>query len=70
MKRTIRKPRGEADPYPVSGRGLIHVCPGCGHPLELYDTRDGDQAYWCHTCQKGHRAGSPPLESLRPEQAS
>jgi uncharacterized protein YbaR (Trm112 family) len=48
----------------------MHVCPGCGHPLELYDTRDGDQAYWCHACQKGHRAGSPPLESLRPEQAS
>ncbi len=38
--------------------------------MELFDTRDGDQAYFCHTCQKGHRAGSPPLLALRPERAS
>ena len=54
---------------PSSGRGLLHVCPGCGQGLELYDTRDGDQAYWCHACGKGHRAGNPPLEALRPERA-
>ena len=55
---------------PSSGRGLIHVCPDCGRRLELFDTRDGDQAYWCHACGKGYRAGSPPLEALRPEQAT
>ncbi len=70
MKRTIRKGNGEAEVFPSSGRGLAHVCPVCGGALALYDTRDGDQAYWCHACQKGHRAGSPPLEALRPEQAS
>lgn len=68
MKRNIRK--GEPDPYPLSGRGFVHVCPECGCPLELCDTRDGDQAYWCHRCQKGHRAGSPPLLAIRPERAS
>ncbi|MBB5296222.1 hypothetical protein E5F05_18405 [Deinococcus metallilatus] len=52
--------------YPVSGRGYAHVCPSCGQPLTLYDLRDGDQAYWCDPCGKGHRAGDPPTEALRP----
>lgn len=62
MKRQLRK---EVDPFPISGRGYAHVCPGCGLPLTLHDTRDGDQAYWCHTCDRGHRAGDPPPEALR-----
>ena len=70
MTSKIRKGSKEPDVLPSSGRGLLHVCPGCGRRLELFDTRDGDQAYWCHACGKGHRAGSPPLEALRPEQAS
>ena len=56
--------------YPSSGRGFVHVCPLCGGGMELFDTRDGDQAYFCHACQWGHRAGSPPPLALRPEQAS
>jgi len=70
MKRVVRKNTKEEEVYPSSGRGLMHVCPGCGQSLELYDTRDGDQAYWCHACGKGHRAGSPPLAALQPERAS
>ncbi|WP_261664605.1 hypothetical protein [Deinococcus sp. Marseille-Q6407] len=53
------------DPYPASGRSYEYVCPDCGQPLELCDLRDGDQAYWCHSCGRGHRAGQPPLEALR-----
>ncbi len=44
----------------------MHVCPLCGQPLSLHDTRDGDQAYWCVPCGKGHRAGELPLGALRP----
>jgi hypothetical protein len=68
MKRVLRnKFEREEDPaYPVSGRGYVHVCPFCGQPLALYDLRDGDQAYWCHPCGKGHRAGDPPQGALRP----
>jgi hypothetical protein len=29
----------------------------------LKDTRDGDQAYWCHTCERGWRAGHLPPEA-------
>ena len=55
------------DPFPVSGRGYVHVCPHCSaDSLELYDLRDGDQAYWCHRCERGHRAGNPPLEAFKP----
>ncbi|ADV68639.1 hypothetical protein [Deinococcus maricopensis] len=63
MKRRFRE-----DPYPASGRGYVHVCPTCTAPMPLYDTRDGDQAYWCHTCDRGHRASDPPPEALRPLQ--
>ncbi len=31
----------------------------------LKDTRDGDQAYWCHTCNRGWRAGHLPPEARR-----
>ncbi len=44
----------------------MHVCPDCALPMTLHDLRDGDQAYWCHACGKGHRAGDPPIEALRP----
>ncbi|MFC6591891.1 hypothetical protein ACFP81_07655 [Deinococcus lacus] len=55
--------------HPPSGRGYQHVCPYCNQPFgdgDLHDLRDGDQAYWCAECQKGHRAGDPPLEALQP----
>jgi hypothetical protein len=29
----------------------------------LKDIRDGDQAYWCHTCERGWRAGHLPPEA-------
>ncbi|MBI0444789.1 MULTISPECIES: hypothetical protein [Deinococcus] len=63
MKRAFRI---KADPSPVSGRGYAHVCPFCGQSLALYDLRDGDQAYWCGPCGKGHRAGELPPGALRP----
>ncbi len=31
----------------------------------LKDLRDGDQAYWCHTCERGWRAGHLPPEARR-----
>lgn len=37
--------------------------------MELCDLRDGDQGYFCHVCQKGHRASNPPLAALRPLKA-
>ncbi|MFC6618311.1 hypothetical protein [Deinococcus radiophilus] len=55
------------DPFPASGRHYLYVCPDCGSRMELHDLRDGDQAYWCHPCAQGHRAGEPPLEALRHE---
>ncbi|PYE48706.1 hypothetical protein DES52_12740 [Deinococcus yavapaiensis KR-236] len=60
------KPRFRQDLYPDSGRGYVHACPQCGAALDLCELRDGDQAYWCHRCERGHRAGDPPLEYLRP----
>jgi len=60
------KSRFSEDPLPVSGRGYAHVCPHCGHTMELCDLRDGDQAYWCHRCERGHRAGDLPLAALQP----
>jgi hypothetical protein len=60
-----RRPLTEPE-LPSSGRGYEHVCPVCAQQLDLYDTRDGDQAYWCARCGRGHRAGSPPLAALRP----
>lgn len=50
---------------PSSGRGYVHVCPHCAQPLILHDLRDGDQAYWCHPCNLGHRASDPPLGALK-----
>jgi DNA-directed RNA polymerase subunit RPC12/RpoP len=52
--------------FPASGRGYAYVCPHCGATMTLHDLRDGDQAYWCHACDRGHRAGDPPAEALRP----
>ena len=54
------------DPLPSSGRGYAHVCPHCGEALALCELRDGDQAYWCWRCERGHRAGDPPPGALRP----
>ncbi|THF84942.1 hypothetical protein E7T09_17980 [Deinococcus sp. KSM4-11] len=67
MKRQLR---GQPDPLPASGRGYVHVCPGCAQPMTLHDLRDGDQAYWCHSCNRGHRAGDPPEGALKVQQAS
>lgn len=60
------KQRFRPDPFPASSRGYAYVCPTCGAPLELHDLRDGDQAYWCHACDRGHRAGDLPAGALRP----
>ena len=71
MKRNYAKStrnRGQEDLFPASGRSYSHVCPGCGGPLTLHDLRDGDQAYWCHACSQGHRAGQTPLAALRREE--
>ncbi|GHG02594.1 hypothetical protein GCM10017783_13660 [Deinococcus piscis] len=62
--RNVRK-NWKEDPYPASGRSYEYVCPDCGRTMELHDLRDGDQAYWCHGCSQGHRAGQPPLAALR-----
>jgi uncharacterized protein YbaR (Trm112 family) len=44
----------------ISGYGLSLVCPHCRKRLALVDLKDGDQAYWCHGCELGWRAGSLP----------
>ncbi|PNY81578.1 hypothetical protein [Deinococcus koreensis] len=62
MKRQLRN---QSDVHPASGRGYVHVCPTCAQPMTLHDLRDGDQAYWCHACNRGHRAGDPPEGALR-----
>ncbi|MFC4426376.1 hypothetical protein [Deinococcus navajonensis] len=67
MSYPFRVRRAGADPaLPDSGRGYRHACPHCGQDLTLYDLRDGDQAYWCEGCDKGHRAGDPPPGALQP----
>lgn len=69
MKRQVRKKtvhRADDPAYPRSGHGLMHVCPHCGEALALRDLRDGDQAYWCERCQKGHRASDPPPQAFLP----
>ncbi|MFC4638645.1 hypothetical protein [Deinococcus hohokamensis] len=67
MSYSFRLRRAGTDPaFPDSGRGYRHACPECGQALSLYDLRDGDQAYWCEACGKGHRAGDPPPGALRP----
>ncbi|MPY67400.1 hypothetical protein F8S09_12005 [Deinococcus sp. SDU3-2] len=68
MKRSLRGyGHTEGEPqHPASGRGYAHVCPSCGQGMDLYDLRDGDQAYWCVPCARGHRAGDPPPGALRP----
>lgn len=67
MKRQLRE---QLDPLPASGRGYVHVCPGCALPMTLHDLRDGDQAYWCFACNRGHRAGDPPQGALKEQRAS
>ncbi len=47
----------------ISSHGLHLGCPVCAGKLMLKDTRDGDQAYWCHTCNRGWRAGHLPPEA-------
>ncbi len=49
----------------VSGHGFNLGCPICMAALMLKDTRDGDQAYWCHACNRGWRAGHLPPEARR-----
>ncbi|ACO45307.1 hypothetical protein DEDE109153_17615 [Deinococcus deserti] len=69
MNRSFRMRRAGSEPaqaFPDSGRGYRHACPSCGQNLTLYDLRDGDQAYWCDPCGKGHRASDPPPGALQP----
>lgn len=67
MKQVLRKDSGGegVESLPASGRGYAHVCPKCGQPLTLHDLRDGDQAYWCHACNVGHRASDPPARAFK-----
>lgn len=48
-----------------SSYGLSLSCPVCTGGLMLKDTIDGDQAYWCHTCERGWRAGHLPPEARK-----
>ena len=48
-----------------SSQGLVLGCPICAAKLDLLNTRDGDQAYWCHRCQSGWRAGNLPEAAHR-----
>ncbi|AFZ66619.1 hypothetical protein [Deinococcus peraridilitoris] len=59
-----------SEDFPASGRGYEHVCPHCGDLLQLHEMRDGDQAYWCQRCERGHRAGDLPVQALRPLQTA
>lgn len=45
---------------PISSHGIQLVCPHCRGRLALVDLKDGDQAYWCHRCEVGWRAGHLP----------
>jgi hypothetical protein len=47
----------------ISGYGQVISCPLCNKPFMLKDTKDGDQAYWCHSCERGWRAGHLPPEA-------
>lgn len=49
----------------ISSYGQIISCPVCNKSFMLKDTKDGDQAYWCHTCERGWRAGHLPPEARR-----
>jgi uncharacterized protein YbaR (Trm112 family) len=49
----------------ISSYGQVISCPVCNKPFMLKDTKDGDQAYWCHTCERGWRAGHLPPEARR-----
>jgi uncharacterized protein YbaR (Trm112 family) len=49
----------------ISSYGQVISCPVCNNPFMLKDTKDGDQAYWCHTCERGWRAGHLPPEARR-----
>jgi uncharacterized protein YbaR (Trm112 family) len=49
----------------ISSYGQVIACPVCSKPFMLKDTKDGDQAYWCHTCERGWRAGHLPPEARR-----
>jgi hypothetical protein len=43
-----------------SSHGLVLGCPDCASRLDLVGLRDGDQAYWCHRCERGWRIGNLP----------
>ncbi len=55
---------------PRSGYGLVLACPDCGGRLDLTYLRDGDQAYWCHTCERGWRAGNLPDNARQSKDAA
>ncbi|NJK44634.1 MAG: hypothetical protein HC933_10415 [Pleurocapsa sp. SU_196_0] len=44
----------------ASSQGLVLGCPDCASRLDLVGLRDGDQAYWCHRCERGWRIGNLP----------
>lgn len=41
------------------------TCPDCGQPTRLVNVKDGDQGYFCDTCQHGWRIGVWPLTSKK-----
>jgi uncharacterized protein YbaR (Trm112 family) len=49
----------------ISSYGQTISCPVCNNTFMLKDTKDGDQAYWCHTCERGWRIGHLPPEARR-----
>jgi hypothetical protein len=48
----------------VSGQGRRLGCPACARDLVLVDLKDGDQGYWCMSCERGWRIGHLPAEAL------
>jgi hypothetical protein len=53
-----------------SSQGLVLVCPQCDGKLDLCTLRDGDQAYWCHPCERGWRIGNLPDAAHRHKDAA
>lgn len=50
---------------PVSGQGRWLGCPSCQRELVLVELKDGDQGYWCMSCESGWRSGSLPAAALQ-----
>jgi len=44
----------------ISSQGRVLGCPTCRRELVLVDLKDGDQGYWCMSCERGWRVGHLP----------